>query len=199
MHLELVFPLTGARAVPVDHGHGLYGALKRVIPALEDLPGLGIHSLRGQPLPGGMLLLDAKQGGLRLRLNAEHLPMVMPLAGRSISVLGAPLCLGSPNLHMLTPSRNLWARSVTLHFATIAWEEARTQLDHHLKQGYPAVTWQIRKPRTIRIHGKQILGFEVMATGVSEEDSLRLQENGFGGRRAFGCGIFVRVGGKSNA
>jgi len=81
-----------------------------------------------------------------------------------------------------------------MKFASPAWDEARAQLIRHLESEYPKVTWEVRKPRTIRIHGKQILGFEVMAVHLNEQDSLHLQEEGFGGRRAFGCGIFVRVG-----
>src|SRR5439155_1578765 len=46
--------------------------------------------------------------------------------------------------------------------------------------------------RTLRVKDKQVVGFELAATGLSTEDSLRLQETGIGGRRHMGCGIFAR-------
>jgi len=47
--------------------------------------------------------------------------------------------------------------------------------------------------RTIKIRDKEIVGFAVSIEGLSDEESLSLQENGIGGRRRFGCGIFVPV------
>jgi len=136
---------------------------------------------------------------LRLRLDSEHIPLLMPLAGKSISIQGSTMTLGAPELQMLLPGPTLWVRMLTLHFKSTAWDEARTQLLQHLHAEYPVVEWDVRRARTIRIHGKQILGFEVLAASVSDGDSLRLQREGFGGRRAFGCGIFVRVGEKARA
>lgn len=194
MKLELVFPLLGSKTIPVDHGHGLYGALKNIVPSLESTERIGIHPLRGTPSPSGMLQLDPRRSRLRLRVSSDQIPALMCLAGKTIRVLGSPLTLGAPALYMLTPSSTLWARTVTMKFSSPSWEDAERQLRSHLEADYPEASWQIRKPRTIRIHGKQILGFEVLATGLTEADSMRLQEEGFGGRRAFGCGIFVRVG-----
>jgi CRISPR-associated protein Cas6 len=47
--------------------------------------------------------------------------------------------------------------------------------------------------RTLRINGKEIIGFPIEVSGLSAEDSIRLQEQGLGGRRHFGCGIFTRI------
>jgi CRISPR-associated protein Cas6 len=50
---------------------------------------------------------------------------------------------------------------------------------------------QIGERRTFRIKDKQVVGFEIAATGLDAEDSIRLQESGLGGRRHMGCGVFV--------
>ncbi len=199
MRVELLFPLTGSDTVAVDHGHGLYGALKRCVPELEKLEGFGIHTLRGLPQGGRLLFLPSRKKQLRLRLSPEQIPVALGLAGRPIEVLGARFVLGAPQVHLLQPAGNLWARMVTLHFENAGHESARAQLQKHLHDFSATADWEIRRARTIRIHGKQVLGFEVLAGGLTPEESLRLQFEGIGGRRVFGCGIFVRVGTKAHS
>ena len=38
---------------------------------------------------------------------------------------------------------------------------------------------------------KEIVGFALRVEELTAEESIRLQEKGIGGRRRFGCGIFV--------
>jgi len=45
--------------------------------------------------------------------------------------------------------------------------------------------------RTLRINGKEIIGFPLQVSGLSASESILLQERGIGGRRHFGCGLFV--------
>jgi CRISPR-associated protein Cas6 len=58
-------------------------------------------------------------------------------------------------------------------------------------QGQPARDPFIR--RTLRIADKEIVGFALTVSELSTEDSLKLQTVGLGGRRHFGCGVFVPV------
>jgi CRISPR-associated protein Cas6 len=194
MKLDLLFRLNGAVSVPVDHAHALYGALKRIAPDLEGVQGLGIHTLRGTPVPGGRLLLKEGRSLLRLRLNPEDIPIALALSGKQIEILGSHCHLGAPEVRPLEASENLWARMVTLKFKSIAWDDARARLDEELVRAAPTARWQIRRPRTIKIHGAQVLGFEVLCSNLDAETSLQLQSEGVGGRRAFGCGLFLRVG-----
>lgn len=47
--------------------------------------------------------------------------------------------------------------------------------------------------RSIRIKDKNVLGYGVVIEGLSNEDSLKLQGHGLGGRKHFGCGWFYPV------
>jgi len=49
----------------------------------------------------------------------------------------------------------------------------------------------IIKRRTVRIHDKEVVGYEVVLEGLSAEESIAIQTAGLGGRRHMGCGIFV--------
>lgn len=193
--VELIFHLIPEGVVPVDHGHALFGAIKEAAPGLGTTTGLGIHPLRGRPIgEKGELVLDSRTARLRLRLPAEAIPDALALAGKSLRVHSCFLRVGVCSVSSLQPSESLWARTVTRKFDSCDNEAAKENLLQALAAAYPEVRFSVRRARTIRIHQKQILGFEVLAQGLSDEDSLRLQAEGFGGRRSFGCGIFVAVG-----
>ena len=196
--VDLVFPVVQSAMVHIDHGHALYGAIKQACPGIQSIASLGIHPLRGVPIPGGMLMLGDRSP-LRLRIPAEAIHVALPLAGKTLRVVEASIRVGAPSIHVLAHSSALWARTVTMKFAETDNAAAEKQLRRHLERDYPEARFSVRRPRTIRIHGKQILGFEVLVEKLGESDSLKLQEEGFGGRRAFGCGIFVAVGPKPHA
>ena len=44
----------------------------------------------------------------------------------------------------------------------------------------------------MRIRDKRVVGYAVLATGLTVEESIRLQEHGLGGRRRMGCGYSCR-------
>ena len=188
---ELSFPILSGRVLEVDHAHGLYGALKGVCPALQEIPGLGIHTVRGIPgeRPGELTLLENAE--VRLRVPMAALPMLSSLAGSELKVQGRRITLGVPRQTCLAPYPTLWARTVTIHFRDLAHAAAREQLRQGFAERYPLADVRLLRPRTFRIHGQQILGFEMSVRRLDPDASLRLLTEGYGGRRAFGCGLFV--------
>jgi CRISPR-associated protein Cas6 len=45
--------------------------------------------------------------------------------------------------------------------------------------------------RTVRIREKEVVGYGLDVSRLTAEASILLQEHGLGGRRPFGCGVFV--------
>jgi CRISPR-associated protein Cas6 len=45
--------------------------------------------------------------------------------------------------------------------------------------------------RTVHVGDHEIVGYAVEATELTAEESVLVQETGVGGRRRFGCGVFV--------
>jgi CRISPR-associated protein Cas6 len=45
--------------------------------------------------------------------------------------------------------------------------------------------------RTVRICGKIVVGYPLLVHRLLATESCQLQEGGLGGRRHFGCGVFV--------
>jgi CRISPR-associated protein Cas6 len=48
--------------------------------------------------------------------------------------------------------------------------------------------------KTIKIKRFTVVGFALAIFDLSEEDSIKLQIHGLGGKRRMGCGVFVPLG-----
>jgi CRISPR-associated protein Cas6 len=196
--VELIFQVSSSNPVmiPIDHSHALYGAVKNAVPELALCENLGIHALRGKVFGKDLIMLDRRKAKLRLRLPIEFVPKALRLAGHVLRVHNSRISIGVCTIAPLNSAKTLWARMVTRKFENHDNKIAENSLQNALQDAYPTAKFKIKRARTINIHQKQILGFEVLAENLSPDDSLKLQSLGFGGRRAFGCGIFVTVGAK---
>lgn len=187
-YVDLAFRLTGSK-VPVDHGYALYSAISRLLPEIHGAKNVGVHPIRGTYSGNGELMLrDSSR--LVIRLESERIGEFLKLAGKRLNVDSHNLRVGVPEVRILRPRAALYSRLVTIKGfmepATFL-EAVKRQLE---KIGVKAEI-QAGERRTLRVRDKQVVGFEV-ALELDAEDSLRLQENGLGGRRHMGCGIFVQ-------
>jgi CRISPR-associated protein Cas6 len=200
--IDLMFPLLGP-SLPTDHGYELYSALSRLLPALHAGLACRIAPVRGSHAIDGVLHLDTRYSKLRLRLAAESIPQVLPLAGKALEVTGHHLRLGVPQVSGLVPVPALAARLVTIKGFTEPADflaAARRQLDAlgvAGEAGIPLVETGVHagKPhrRVLRIKDKKVVGFPLRVTGLTAAESIAVQESGLGGRGKMGCGFFLPV------
>jgi CRISPR-associated protein Cas6 len=187
-YVDLAFRLTGSK-VPVDHGYALYSAISRLVPEFHGAENIGVHPIRGIYSGNGELTLrDSSR--LVLRLESERIGEFLKLAGKRLEIGNCNLRVGIPELRMLRPRPSLYSRLVTIKGFMKPegfLEAAKRQLE---KVGVEAEL-QVGERRTLRVKDKQVVGFEIGALGLDAEDSIHLQEDGLGGRRRMGCGVFV--------
>jgi CRISPR-associated endonuclease/helicase Cas3 len=96
----------------------------------------------------------------------------------------------------LEPAERLKARIVTIKNS---WEpdkflaSVREQLNNLEISGLASVSLDKQGNicrKTIKIKQYQIIGFTTEIAGLSDRDSLKLQQWGIGGKRHMGCGFF---------
>jgi CRISPR-associated protein Cas6 len=210
--VNLYFPLLGP-TLPDDHGYPLYAALAERLPALhaEQAP-IRIGPVLGRPAGGRTLRLDPRCSRLRLRLPAEAIPAVLPLAGKALNVAGHTIRLGVPQVLPLVPAAALVARLVTMKRSdrrepsgTKRYMDpaaflgaARRKLETLGIRGEPAIPLISQGPhagkprrRVLRIKERRVVGYALQVTGLTAAESITLQEHGLGGRTRMGCGFFV--------
>lgn len=198
--LDLHFSLSAESPLPADHGYLLYSALSHVLPELHRSNGVAVHPIAGRQV-GDRLLALMPWSSLTLRVPDGRIGEVLPVSGQLLRVGPAELRVGAPRVVALRPGSALRSRLVTIRIkdapsaADITEEKflaaARRQLDALEVSEEVAITFG--KRRTVRIRQKDVVGFELMLEGLSAEESLRVQEQGLGGRRHMGCGVFVPI------
>jgi len=202
--VNISFPLQGQQ-LPADHGYLVYSAISRAFPALHSVDWLGIEFISGFPSGPGLIALPVAQAvslrstnsaAFRLRIPADHYRDVLPLAGKRLDIGGHLIRLGLPVARRLEPAPSLYARVVTIKKFTEPdpfLEAVNRQLDSLDVKGTAELPHDEQgryRRRIVSIHGKFVVGFSVAVHDLNDEDSLKLQSFGVGGRRAMGCGIF---------
>ena len=202
MTLELVFPADGS-VLPTDHSYPLYAALSALVPAFhaDDSP-LRFAPITGIGQPDGTLQLGP-HSCLRVRLPDDSVRLVLPLAGKKLTVGDSFIRLGVPAVRTLVAAPAVVARMVTFkmtngdtpaHFLTTA----RAKLAELGVKGEPSLPIHLDgeragepKRRVVRIKGAMIVGYSLLVSELSAADSLTQQERGHGGRTHQGCGFFT--------
>jgi CRISPR-associated protein Cas6 len=195
---DYLFPVEG-QSIDVDHAHPLYGGISQIIPEFHESNSIGIFGINGK-LSGGYskrLNIDA-DSVLKIRIPLELSRSIYKLAGKTLQIHQDKIYLGIPELELIVPSQNLEARIVTIKGfldASALETAAQNHLDRLEIVGKVRVlTRPDGQPRcrTVKIHKKKVVGFGVRVEGLSDRDSLLLQQQGIGGRRKMGCGLFLK-------
>ena len=192
--IRVEFPIRGDK-LPADHGYLLYSAISREKENLHETDWFGLEMISGLPFDKGLIALPTRGATLNLRIPADKFGEVIPLAGKHLEIDGYKIRLGIPTAKPLTPSPELYSRIVTIRgFMEIPefLEAAKRQLEELSIDATLELPPEemSRHRRIITIKDKKIVGFSLAAKNLSDENSLKLQAYGIGGRRAMGCGIF---------
>lgn len=197
--VDLSFLLLGNGDIPADHGYHLYSAVSRTLPSMHEPNGIGIHPIRGR-LIGDRRMQICDFSRLTIRVAPERIADMLPLAGNQLNIAGRPIRVGVPQVYALVAATELRSRLVTIKVSGERNEirppddasflaAARRQLD---ALGISSdAQLNLGKRRTLRIKDKEVVGYEVLVSALSLDDSLTLQASGLGGRRHMGCGIFT--------
>jgi CRISPR-associated protein Cas6 len=207
-YVDVKFSVQGD-LLPVDHGYLLFSALSRVIPHLHGDSSFGVHAISGQ-LVGDRLQALGSRSALTIRAPIQAYPNLLALAGTRLRIGRFEVHVGVPQISALVPSERLYSRLTVIKGFTQGpqfLEATRRQLEAMDIRGTPYLIEQpevmeanrdreggSQSPylrRTVRIRDKEIVGFALAIWNLEPRDSVALQEKGIGGRRRFGCGLFV--------
>jgi CRISPR-associated protein Cas6 len=215
--LEVQFSLRG-QTLPADHGYALYSAIKKI--CQQQLGNLLdennfkadvlLSSIPGIPNKDGIIYLN-KNSRFRLRCPAEQASQwYRLLQNQVLDIRGHLIRLIQPRLTLPKTSEVLKARLVT--FRLEQWNSQEASF-HFLQSCQKALEKMEIKAqpfidsnsegdlalRAIKIREKNVLGYGVVIEGLNDEDSLKLQAYGLGGRKHFGCGWFYPIKEEANA
>jgi CRISPR-associated protein Cas6 len=192
--------------IHLDHSYELFSALSRKQIVLHD-PSLkvGIFGINGSPDRKHKTILHlSDKSRLRLRLPIQDVGIAYRLEGQSLIVGSSELQLGEVNISLLDPSPSLTSRLIVIKNATepdLFLTSCQRQIDELNIQGEIALDDRSNgqaKYKTIKVRGFTVMGFGLTVTNLNQIDSLTLQQEGLGGKRKMGCGMFVPVQSMNN-
>ena len=206
--VDVSFRLQGNQ-IPADHGYPLFSAISKMIPEIHSDREIGVHPISGRP-SGNRCITLSKGNLLTIRIPAKSIRQILPLAGKVLNMGEHTVRVGTPQTKALIPAARLYSRLVVIKGflePQAFLEAAQRQLQELDIKGKPSLVSQpniveanadkqtgTHSPvlrRTIRIHDKEVVGFALRVEELAAEESVRLQEKGLGGRRRFGCGVFI--------
>jgi CRISPR-associated protein Cas6 len=207
--IDLIFPVLGS-AVPRNHGYSLYAAISHVVPVVHRSEDIGVFPVGGTSAGDGTLLLNDRSA-LRIRVPAERLPELLPLASKALELDGHRLRLGVPHVSALIPAAVLSSALVLIKLAhkgdpanggivtpDAFLAAARRKLEEKGITGEPGFQRILTGPRkdqprrrVIRVKDQTHVGYAMIVQCLTAEESIKLQEEGLGGRRLMGCGLFL--------
>jgi CRISPR-associated protein Cas6 len=196
-YVDLCFSITG-EALPADHGYGLYSAISKICPELHQQENLSISTISGEPDGQGKIFLS-KSSNLKIRLpyEAAKIAHALPLAGQILAIGVYPVQLGIPQIFPLHPFDKLRSRIVTIkkfQDPEPFLEAVKRQMEALGIQGNTFIPLDSEEQplrKAIKIKQYSVVGFSLAVTDLSDEDSLKLQAHGLGGKHRMGCGIFT--------
>jgi CRISPR-associated protein Cas6 len=191
--LELEFKVSGS-SLPADNGFSLYSAIKAIA---GDLPeDMLLCSIPGKSEPPGLIKIN---DGSRLRLRAKASDTAyyqQALAGKILNIRNHQIKLINTSLKEIEPKSRLQARIVTFKLPG-KWDYGNPPVDrfwHTCNKALEIIGITARldftRVSSLKIHDRSVLGFGVIASRLSEQDSITLQQKGLGGRKHFGAGWF---------
>jgi len=185
--VDLCFSVTG-RNIPVDHGFDLYSAISRIIPDFHEADGISIKLIRGRYIGDGLLDIHPNSW-LTIRLRTSVLPGYINLAGKTLTIKGHNIQIGVPKMKSLVAGSSLYAHLVSTRNGQNQqrFENEISRQMAELKANGDFIAGQ---RKTFTIHNKKVVGYPMTINGLSDGDSIVIQEHGLGGRRKMGCGFF---------
>jgi CRISPR-associated protein Cas6 len=184
LHLQMI-----GRTLSVDHGYALFSAVSKKLPRFHEAGDVGMGLIRGKYIGQGQLSI-LPSSNLAFRLPVSQVAGYINLAGKSLDVDGHALRVGVPSSHSLVPSPALYA-----HLVTCRNGQDHDRFNQEMARQLAAMDCRgkltIGKRRTFKVHGRQVVGYSVLVTELTAEESIALQETGLGGRRKMGCGFFL--------
>ncbi|MEG6549639.1 type I-MYXAN CRISPR-associated protein Cas6/Cmx6 [Desulfocurvibacter africanus] len=185
--VDICFQAIG-QSLPVDHGYALYSAISNIVPCFHAAEDVGLRLIRGRYIGQGLLDISPR-AELVLRLPVARVADYLALAGKTLLVDNHAVSIGIPRTRSLVPAATLYAHLVTTRNGHDE-ERFRTEIARQTATVGVHAEFTLDTRRTFSIHGRQVVGYSLLASGLMADESIRLQELGLGGRRKMGCGFF---------
>ena len=191
-----------SKSLPLEHAHDLFEALNNVLPWLEDESQVGIHQIHGAESGNGWtrpedteneLLYLSRRARFYIRTPDHRLDEIKALTGQILDIAGHQLELGSSIIKPLSTQSEQFSRYVIVEEGeddeSDFLQRVVTELNEILDMNVRKI--MCGKPHIIRVPSEDIRTRSVMVADLDPKIAVKLQQQGVGRGRQYGCGLFL--------
>ena len=193
---ELSFSVN-CRELPYDHAYELSSEILNLIPQIKNDKRNSIQTLHGPMSGNGWVRPDSeniplsKRAKLMMRINKNQIDDIKDIEGKEIKLFGNSLKIGISKVKNFLIVKDLFCRFV-ISDNKISEDDFLEKIQMELRNFNVNIKKALcGKSMTINFAKKTVYTRSLMIADLSKEESLKLQEEGVGGEKLYGCGIFL--------
>jgi len=198
--IDVLFSLQ-CKSLPVDHAYALSEALLAVAPWLADEPKAAVHTIHvagsqnGWERPahdGDQRLLPSRRTKLGVRVPRDRLSDVRAaLEGQTLEIADSSLTLGAGKERALSAETTLFARYVVAEDGEDEERFLSRVAASLTRRGITIRKALCGKTQPLMTPTGPLATRSLLLAELQIDESIELQENGFGDHQIMGCGIFL--------
>jgi len=197
--VDLAFKLD-CKTLPLDHARALSDAILSALPWFSAEERTGVHLIHVAESGNGWyrpedpeneVLCLSRRTRMTLRVPKHRIDDAHALSGQTLDIEGYELSVGEAMVKPLSALPTLFARYVV----------AREHQDEHgflsdmaavLKEmDIPVKKLMAGKQHRMQMHAGPVFTRSLMVADLGPDDAVRLQQEGIGPGRKYGCGLFL--------
>ena len=193
---ELSFSVN-CRELPYDHAYELSSEILNLIPQIENDKRNSIQTLHGPMSGNGWVRPDSeniplsKRAKLMMRINKNQIDDIKDIEGKEIKLFGNSLKIGISKVKNFLIVKDLFCRFV-ISDNKISEDDFLEKIQMELRNFNVNIKKALcGRSMTINFAKKTVYTRSLMIADLSKEESLKLQEEGVGAKKLYGCGIFL--------
>ncbi len=186
---ELSFSVD-CKELPYDHAYELSSEILKLVPEIKNDNRNAIQTLHGPMSGNGWVRPDSeniplsKRAKLIMRINKNQINDIKDIEGKEIRLFGNTLKIGSSKVKNFLVVKDLFCRFVMSDHKT-SEEDFLNILNINIRKALCG------RSMVISFGKKTLYTRSLMIADLSKEESLKLQEEGVGDKKLYGCGIFL--------
>lgn len=188
------------KCLPLEHAHALSDALHQALPWLKEESRAGIHLIHGAESGNGWMrpedpenevLLLSRRIRMMLRLPKCRLDAARKLVGVTLDIDGYPLEISESTIRPLSTSTILFARYVVANENESEEDFISSVVSRMEEMGIPVRKLLCGRTHTLNFPDRKVFTRSFLIAELKKAQSVKLQQEGLGEGRKFGCGLFI--------
>jgi CRISPR-associated protein Cas6 len=200
--VDLVYRIN-CRSLPLDHAHSFSTAIRDHLSWIDEEERAGIHLIHGAESGNGWMRPDdasnellhlSHRSRMTLRVPKHRIEDAHSLSGRKLDIDGHSLEVGKANVKLFSTLPTQFARYVVVPEG-LGQEDEEAFMAYAVEQlrelGIKVRKLLCGRGHAIRHPDGDVRTRSLMLADLDVEEAVTLQQQGIGGHRTMGCGLFI--------